>query len=84
MASGLFFACCARSDSDTLIACLTPVALREGAVCKPNKSARLKGTPAAFVGRLYARDKAAALKAAIEQFDIRPRFRDRLLARRAA
>ena len=41
---------------------------------------RLKGSPAAFVGIVYAPDEKAALKAAIKEFAITP---DRLLIRRA-
>jgi len=42
---------------------------------------RLKATPAAFVGLDQAPDKAAALKAAIERFNIRREDQSRLLIR---
>ena len=41
---------------------------------------RLKGSPAAFIGIVYAPDEKAALKAAIKEFAIP---QDRLLIRRA-
>ena len=41
---------------------------------------RLKGSPAAFIGVVYAPDEKAALKAAVKEFKIAP---DRLLIRRA-
>jgi hypothetical protein len=44
---------------------------------------RLKGSPAAFVGVVYAPDEKAALKAAIREFGITPEQQDRLLIRRA-
>ena len=45
---------------------------------------RLKSSPAAFVGRVVAKDKAAAITAAIEQFAVPPRHQKRLLALRRA
>jgi hypothetical protein len=42
---------------------------------------RLKATPAAFVGLDQAPDKATALKAAIERFNIRREDQSRLLIR---
>jgi hypothetical protein len=44
---------------------------------------RLKGSPAAFIGVVYAPDEKAALKAAIKEFAITPDQQDRLLIRRA-
>ena len=44
---------------------------------------RLKGTPAAFIGVVYAPDEKAALKAAIKEFAITLDQQDRLLIRRA-
>lgn len=44
----------------------------------------LKGTPAAFVGIVYAPDQNAALKAAIEQLGVASEHRHRLLVRRQA
>jgi hypothetical protein len=44
---------------------------------------RLKGSPAAFIGIVYAADEKAALKAAIKEFAITPDQQDRLLIRRA-
>jgi 1,2-phenylacetyl-CoA epoxidase PaaB subunit len=45
---------------------------------------RLKGSPASFVGIVYAPDEKAALKAAIREFEITPEQQDRLLIRRRA
>ena len=44
---------------------------------------RLKGSPAAFIGIVYAPDEKAALKAAVKEFKITPEQQDRLLVRRA-
>jgi hypothetical protein len=44
---------------------------------------RLKRSPAAFIGVVYAPDETAALKAAIKEFAITPDQQDRLLIRRA-
>ncbi len=44
---------------------------------------RLKGSPAAFVGIVYAPDEKVALKAAITQFEITAEEQNRLLIRRA-
>jgi 1,2-phenylacetyl-CoA epoxidase PaaB subunit len=44
---------------------------------------RLKGSPAAFIGTVYAPDEKAALKAAIKEFEITPDQQNRLLIRRA-
>jgi 1,2-phenylacetyl-CoA epoxidase PaaB subunit len=44
---------------------------------------RVKGPPARPVGHVFAADEKAALKGAIEQFQIRQADRPRLLARRA-
>jgi hypothetical protein len=41
---------------------------------------RLKGSPAAFVGRVTAKDKTAAIAAAIEQYAVPRRFHCRLIA----
>ena len=41
---------------------------------------RLKGTPAAEVGRVQAHDADEAIKIAIEQYEVAPVFRDRLMA----
>jgi 1,2-phenylacetyl-CoA epoxidase PaaB subunit len=43
---------------------------------------RLRGTPAQLVGHVFAADEKAALKSAIEQFQIRQADRPRLLVRR--
>jgi hypothetical protein len=45
---------------------------------------RLKSSPAAFIGRVVAKEKAAAIAAAIEQYAVPPRHRKRLLALRRA
>jgi hypothetical protein len=45
---------------------------------------RFKGSPAAFLGVVYASDEKAALKAAIDQLNIPPSQRDQLLIRRQA
>jgi hypothetical protein len=42
---------------------------------------RLKSSPAAFVGVVYAHDKASAIAAAIEEHKIGPADQKRLLAR---
>jgi hypothetical protein len=42
---------------------------------------RLKGSPAAFVGLVYADDEQSALAGAIEQHGIRPADQKRLIAR---
>jgi hypothetical protein len=44
---------------------------------------RLKGSPAAFLGVVYAPDEKAAPEAAITEFGITPGQQDRLLIRRA-
>ena len=44
---------------------------------------RLKGTPAAFIGVVYAPDEKAALKAVVKEFKIAPDQQDRLSIRRA-
>jgi 1,2-phenylacetyl-CoA epoxidase PaaB subunit len=44
---------------------------------------RLKASPAAFLGSVYAPDEEAALEKAIEEFEVPPHLQDRLLARRA-
>lgn len=41
---------------------------------------RLKGTPAAEIGRVQAEDADEAIKIAIEQYEVAPAFRDRLMA----
>jgi hypothetical protein len=44
---------------------------------------RLRGTPAAFIGAVVAPDEKAAIKAAIEEFEIdNPAQQKRLLAQR--
>jgi hypothetical protein len=45
---------------------------------------RLKGSPAAFVGRVTAKDKAAAITAAIELYAVPERHHKRLIALRRA
>lgn len=42
---------------------------------------RLKGSPAAFVGLVYAPDEKTALKQAIKAFEIRPEDQKRLPVR---
>jgi hypothetical protein len=42
----------------------------------------IKGTPAAFLGHVEAPDEEAAIKRAIEEFEIRPELQKRLLAQR--
>jgi hypothetical protein len=39
---------------------------------------RLKGTPAAEIGRVQAEDADEAIKIAIEQYEVAPALRDRL------
>ncbi len=51
---------------------------REPAACEVY---RLKSSPAAFIGVLYADDKASASAAAIKERNIRPADQKRLLAR---
>jgi hypothetical protein len=46
------------------------------------KICRLRGTPAAFIGAVVATDEKAAIKAAIEEFEIDPAQQARLLAQR--
>jgi hypothetical protein len=41
---------------------------------------RLKGTPAAEIGRVQAHDADEAVKIAIEQYEVAPAFRGRLMA----
>ena len=68
-------------DSET---CLLPVIFPEWAKGKRETQwevIRLKATPAAFVGLDQAPDKATALKAAIERFNIRREDQSRLLIR---
>jgi hypothetical protein len=43
---------------------------------------RLTGTPAKFVGRVRAPTMEAAIKTALEEFKIDPRFQSRLIAQR--
>ncbi len=43
---------------------------------------RLKSTPVAFMGLVYAPDEKSALETAIKELEIRPEDRDRLLIRR--
>jgi 1,2-phenylacetyl-CoA epoxidase PaaB subunit len=43
---------------------------------------RLKGSPAKFVGFVYAADQKRALEAAIEEYKIRPEHQKALLVRR--
>jgi hypothetical protein len=45
---------------------------------------RLKSSPAAFVGRVTAKDKTAAIAAAIDLYAVPPRHQKRLLALRRA
>jgi len=40
--------------------------------------ARIKGTPAAEIGRVQAQDADEAIKIAIEQYEVAPAFRGRL------
>jgi N-acyl-L-homoserine lactone synthetase len=41
---------------------------------------RLKGTPAAEIGRVRAHGADEAIAIAIEQYEVAPAFRDRLMA----
>jgi hypothetical protein len=43
---------------------------------------RIRGTPAALLGHVYAPDQKTALQKAAEQFQVRPELVDRLVARR--
>ncbi len=43
---------------------------------------RLRGTPAAFIGIVYAPDEKTALAKAIEEFEIEPQHQGRLIAQR--
>ena len=43
---------------------------------------RLKGTPAAFLGFVYAADEKTALDKAIAEFRVGPELANRLIARR--
>jgi hypothetical protein len=45
---------------------------------------RIKSSPAAFIGRVTAKDKANAIAAAIEQYAVPARHQKRLLALRRA
>jgi len=45
---------------------------------------RLKGSPAAFVGLVYAADEKSARKTAIKELKIKPEDRDRLLIRKTS
>jgi hypothetical protein len=45
---------------------------------------RLRGSPAAFIGRVTAKDKAAAIAAAIDLYAVPERYQKRLLALRHA
>jgi hypothetical protein len=45
---------------------------------------RLKGSPAAYIGRVTAKDQDEAVKAAIEQYAVPSRFQSRLFAVRTA
>ncbi len=58
-------------------------ALRESVRTKncPWEVLRLKASPAAFVGLVYAADEKSALKTAIKELKIRPEDRARLLIR---
>jgi hypothetical protein len=42
----------------------------------------IKGTPAAYLGHVEAPDEKAAIKRAIEEFEISPALQKRLLAQR--
>ena len=42
----------------------------------------IKGTPAAFLGRVEAPDEESAIRKAIEEFEINPALQKRLLAQR--
>ena len=48
---------------------------------RPWEVLRLKSSPAAFVGLVYAPDEKSALKTAIKELKIRPEDEDRLLVR---
>jgi hypothetical protein len=45
---------------------------------------RIKGTPAAHIGRVMAPTAEAAIAKAIEQYKVRPEVQDRLVARRVS
>jgi hypothetical protein len=41
---------------------------------------RIKNTPAALLGHVYAPDEESALAKAIDEFEVQPAWRNRLLA----
>jgi hypothetical protein len=43
---------------------------------------RITGTPAAFLGHVYAPDEKTALQRAAEEFQVQPGLRNRLVAQR--
>jgi len=43
---------------------------------------RITGTPARYIGQVYAANEADAIKRAIEEYNIRPEMQKRLAARR--
>jgi hypothetical protein len=43
---------------------------------------RLRGSPAAMLGIVYATDEQTAIAKAIEEFEIEPRYQGRLIAQR--
>jgi hypothetical protein len=43
---------------------------------------RLRGTPAAFLGHVYAPDEKTPLEKAAEEFHVQPELRNKLMAQR--
>jgi hypothetical protein len=60
---------------------VVPLSVRKKEKSHQCEIIRLKASPAAFIGIVYASDEKWALAIAIEQFHIRPVDQPRLLAR---